>query len=138
MVKDRVEAVVNFSGVESAFCSDMDIKEKYFPDEEWLTAGLFCAPADIFVDLETVGSMISRDDEQATIYFETRDVYKEMIEGKSPDTLLYYYNERNCEWVRHTIRVLPGGKFWLVFDLFCRVICYATIAGAIRIGVAPW
>ena len=41
-----VEAVVDFSGVESVFCSDTDIKEEYFPDEEWLTAGLFCAPAD--------------------------------------------------------------------------------------------
>ncbi len=136
-MKDRVEAVVDFSGVESVFCSDMDIKEKYFSDKEWLTAGLFCAPVDICVDLEAVDTMISRDDEQTAIYFETLDAYKAMIDSKSPDILLYCYNDRNCEWVRVKVHQRED-PFWLIFDILCDHICYATIAGAIRNGVAPW
>jgi hypothetical protein len=143
MVKDRVEGLVDFSGVENVFCSDMDIQEKYFSDKEWLKAGLFCAPADIYVDLKTVDSLISRDDEETEIFLETRDAYKAMIDSKKQDTILYYYNERLCVWERKIISRLPDevaidGYLWLIFDYFYVHICYATIAGAIRNGVAPW
>ncbi len=81
-------------------------------------------PCWFFVDLETVDSMISRDDAETTIFLEMTDFYKEMIDSERPDTLLYHYNEIE--------------NYWMVFEIFCRQICYATVAGAIRNGVAPW
>ncbi len=82
--------------------------------------------------------MISRDDAGTTIFLEMRDFYKEMIDSERPDTLLYHYNEMLYHYNEMLYHYNEIEIFWLVFKIFCRQICDATVAGAIRNGVAPW
>ena len=139
MMDARVNGIVDFSGVEVVFCADNKIRLDHFPANEWVEEATFCAPEDIFSQLENVDSMIKRDDEDS--YLSEINKMIGRIKDKENDVFLYHFNDNQHMWevkfVTH--KFTKSGQFWLIFwlDRFGNI-CYATIASAIRNGVAPW
>ncbi len=145
MVKERLAADVDFSGVESLFIADMQMRDNFFPSERWFTDGIFCAPVDICEQLEKLDSMISRDVEQTAIHLIEKDNFLRRLE--KTETLLYIFTVEINRWTPinvhlETARYIKDGRIWLAFYIMTILLrakpCYSTIAAAFRNGVAPW
>ncbi len=144
-MKERLAADVDFSGVESLFIADMQMKENFFPEERWFKDGIFCAPVDVCEQLEKIDNMISRDVEQTAIHLIEKDKFLRRLEEK--ETLLYIFNAESNRWTPiklylNTTKYTKTGVIWLQFGFMTIFLrgkpCYSTIAAAIRNGVAPW
>jgi hypothetical protein len=145
MVKERLAADVDFSGVESLFIADMQMKDKFFPCERWFTDRIFCAPVDVCEQLEKLDSMISRDVEQTAIHLIEKDKFLRRLEKK--ETLLYIFSVESNRWTPINVflkkeKYTKDGIIWLVFVVATTLLitrpCYSTVAAAFRNGVAPW
>jgi hypothetical protein len=91
MVGVRVEAIIlDLSGAEHVLVADKEIRQKHFPPDKWIEVGTFCAPADIFTQLQKVDRMIDHDAEHTISHKTEVNYFSARLEAQDHVVIFFF------------------------------------------------